>query len=201
MLAPSVCCVTVSFPSALSLRAPSALTLSARSGALPASAFTRDAVALGLPECLQLLSDRAQTAPGRALCLTPRLHETAAECRDAYSAVSEAFAVESSPPFPHELAIEDSLIAVSAGATLGPQDLLEIGQAVAALHTTACWAEPHRWERTPQLAALAINASPPPRLLKAFGDAFDRTSTGEVVLSSKASPYLPIPPHSAPYLS
>ncbi|EOD39356.1 Hypothetical protein EMIHUDRAFT_454428 [Emiliania huxleyi CCMP1516] len=163
MLALSVCCASLSLPSALTL----------------SSAFTRDAVALGLPECLQLLSDRAQTAPGRALCLTPRLHETAAECRDAYSAVSEAFAVESSPPFPHELAIEDSLVAVSAGATLGPQDLLEIGQAVAALHTTACWAEPHRWERTPQLAALAINASPPPRLLKAFGDAFDRTSTGE----------------------
>ena len=185
MLAATVCCASLSLPSALTL----------------SSAFTRDAVALGLPECLQLLSDRAQTAPGRALCRTPRLHETAAECRDAYSAVSEAFAVESSPPFPHELAIEDSLVAVSAGATLGPQDLLEIGQAVAALHTTACWAEPHRWERTPQLAALAINASPPPRLLKAFGDAFDRTSTGEVVLSSKAPPYLLISPHTSPYLA
>jgi len=157
---------------------------------LRALLFTRDAVALGLPECLQLLSDRAQTAPGRALCLTPRLYATAAECREAYSAVSEAFAVETSPPFPHALAIEDGLIAVSEGATLGAQDLLEIGQAVAALHVTACWAEPHRWERTPQLAALATNASPPPRLLKAFGDAFDRTSTGEVVLSSKAFPRL-----------
>ena len=52
--------------------------------------------------------------------------------------------------------------------------------ALLALEATAEWAaaEPRRWRESPRLAAMAVQAAPPPRLLEAFRNAFESSGGG-----------------------
>ena len=56
----------------------------------------------------------------------------------------------------------------------------EVSAALLALEATAEWAsaEPRRWRESPRLAAMAIQAAPPPRLLEAFRNAFESSGGG-----------------------
>lgn len=157
-------------------------------GTLAFHASSLELRALEVDAVLSHLASHARTSPGRYLCETLPMAQSASACRHALAEVEEALHIEPKdwPPRNNPLALVPILETLRTDGSIGVPLLAEVAEVIDALSETSRWVA----DDCPRLEALAALTCPPERLASRFVGAFQTTPDGGILLSSDAFPVL-----------